>query len=243
MASFVRALLLLAVVAAACDRTAPPHGTPAPEPTYQRLVGDLARERAALAAAWRAAPDDSGRAEVRERAASVLYRALRDRLLPAWNGTPWSLSGTALAPGARPIACGYFVSTALEAAGLAVERRRLAQQAAEDIILTLVPESRVARFKRVPLDTFVAAVARRGDGLYLVGLDYHVGFLVVDGGRVFFHHASSFAGAVVREPALTSAALAHSSYRVVGKMLDPGLIDAWLSGAAIPTHDRTAPPG
>ena len=53
---------------------------------------------------------------------------------PAWNGTPWSFSGTAAAPGRAPIACGYFVSTALEHAGLAVERRRLAQQAAEHIV-------------------------------------------------------------------------------------------------------------
>jgi len=244
VASIVRAFLLFAAVLAACDRgTPPPRETPAPPPAYDRMVRDLARERAALAAAWRSAADDTGRAAVRDRASAVLFAALRDRLLPAWNGTPWSFSGTATAPGARPIACGYFVSTALEDAGLAVERRRLAQQAAEDIILTLVPESRVARFKRVPLDTFVAAVARRGDGLYLVGLDYHVGFLVVDGGRVYFHHASNIAGAVVREPALTSAALARSSYRVVGKMLDTALVDAWLSGAAIPTHDRRTPPG
>jgi len=241
--SIVRALVVLAALAA-CDRSAPPpRGTPAPAPAYGRMVSDLAHERAALAAAWRAASDDAARAQVRDRASGILLAALRDQLLPAWNGTPWSFSGTATAPGARPVACGYFVSTALEAAGLAVERRRLAQQAAEDIILTLVPETRVARFKRVPLDTFVAAVARRGDGLYLVGLDYHVGFLVVEGGRVYFHHASNVAGAVVREPAITSAALGRSSYRVVGKMLDPGLIEAWLTGAAIPTHDRRSPPG
>lgn len=243
MASIVRALVLLAT-ALACDRNAPPpRGTPAPAPAYDRMVQDLARERVALADAWRTAADDTGRAAVRDRAAGVLLAALRDRLLPAWNGTPWSFSGTAAAPGTHPIACGYFVSTALEDAGLAVERRRLAQQAAEDIILTLVPESQVARFKRVPLDTFVAAVAHRGDGIYLVGLDYHVGFLLVERGQVYFHHASNFAGAVVREPALTSAALARSSYRVVGKMLDPGLIEHWLSGAAIPTHDRRSPPG
>jgi hypothetical protein len=239
----VRASLVIIAAVAACDRSTsppPPPVAPAQRVAYDRMVAELSHERAALALAWRDAPDGAARAAVRDRAAGVLLGALRDRLLPAWNGTPWSFSGTAASPGARPIACGYFVATALEAAGIAVERRRLAQQAAEHIILTLVPESRVARFKRVPLDTFVAAVARSGDGLYLVGLDYHVGFLVVADGQVYFHHASNIAGAVVREPALTSAALARSSYRVVGKMLDATLVEAWLAGTAIPT--RSPPP-
>jgi hypothetical protein len=239
-------LLLLAL--AACDGGSGgrggPDSTPAAPVEYDRMVVALSHERAALADEWRAAGDDeAARAPVRERAARLLLHRLRDDLLPAWNGTPWSFSGTAAAPGARPIACGYFVSTALEHAGLPVERRRLAQQAAEDIILTLVPESRVARFKRVPLDTFVSAVARRGDGLYLVGLDYHVGFLVVEGGQVYFHHASNVSGAVVREPALTSTALARSSYRVVGKMLDASLVEAWLEGRLIPTRDSRPHPG
>ena len=101
---------------------------------------------------------------------------------------------------------------------------------------TLVPESRIARFRRVSLDRFVHEVARRGDGLYVVGLDRHVGFLVVEGGDVFFHHASSSAGAVVRERALVSGALARSSYRVVGKLFDDALVDAWLTGRPIPTR-------
>ena len=247
-----RLVVLVALVAlvalAACDgrggSAAPPTGKPAAPVEYDRMVAALSHERAALAGEWRAAAgDQAARAAVRERAARLLLRHLRDQLLPAWNGTPWAFSGTAAGPGSRPIACGYFVSTTLSHAGLAVDRRQLAQQAAEDIILTLVPASRVARFKRMPLDTFVAAVARRGDGLYLVGLDYHVGFLVVERGQVYFHHSSNVSGAVVREPAITSAALARSSYRVVGKMLDPALVEAWLEGRQIQTRLPTARPG
>ena len=242
-----RLILAVAVVLVACDgggATGAGVGTPAAPVEYDRMVASLSHERAALAAEWRAAAgDEVARAAVRDRAGGLLLGRLRDQLLPAWNGTPWAFSGTAAGPGARPIACGYFVSTTLAHAGLAVDRRQLAQQAAEDIILTLVPESRVARFKRMPLDTFVAAVARRGDGLYLVGLDYHVGFLVVERGQVYFHHSSNVSGAVVREPAITSAALARSSYRVVGKMLDAGLVEAWLEGRLIPTRLPASRPG
>lgn len=230
------ALALVVALVAACDAGSSRREVPAAPAHYTARIASLAREREALAAAWRAAPSDGVRDEVRRRASRALVRALADDILPAWNGTPWSYSGTAEAPGHRPIACGYFVSTTLEHAGLAVERRRLAQQAAEHIITTLVPEERIARFRRAPLDAFVAAVARGGDGIYLVGLDTHVGFLVVDEGDVFFHHASSTSGAVVRERALVSGPLARSSYRVVGKLAGAPLVDSWLSGRDIPTR-------
>jgi hypothetical protein len=66
---------------------------------------------------------------------------------------------------------------------------------------------------------------------------------VVERGQVYFHHASNFSRAVVREPALTSAALARSSYRVIGKMLDASLVEAWLEGRLIPTRDSRQHPG
>ena len=43
--------------------------------------------------------------------------ALRDDLLPAWNGTAWAMNGTSQVPGRGSIACGYFVSTTLMHAG------------------------------------------------------------------------------------------------------------------------------
>lgn len=233
-------LVALAALLAACRGSGGgTHEAPAAPADYAARRAELVRERDALAAAWRAAPSEAARAEVRGRAARALVDGLRDEILPAWNGTPWAFSGTATAPGEAPIACGYFVSTALEHAGLAVERRRLAQQAAEHIITTLVPEPRIARFRRVPLAAFVSAVARQGDGLYIVGLDNHVGFLVVERGDVYFHHASSHAGAVVRERALVSAPLAASSYRVVGKLGGAQLVDAWLAARALPTRVPT----
>ena len=202
---------------------------------YPSVVAAASREREVLAALWQAASADE-RERVLDRASQAFSRILAERILPAWNGTPWSFAGTAAGPGTRPVACGYFVATALEHAGLRVERRRLAQQAAEHIVLSLVPADRVARFRRAPLDHFLSTVVSGGDGVYVVGLDWHVGFLVVDRGDAFFHHASRQAGVVVREPAILSRALATSSYRVVGKLSGRSLARSWLAAAAIPTH-------
>jgi hypothetical protein len=235
----IAALAASLAATTACDGETRRAGSPRAEmvTAYPDIVAAAERERRALAEEWRAA---TGAAEERalDRAADALAGIVADRILPAWNGTPWSFSGTAQAPGSRPIACGYFVATALEDAGLRVERRRLAQQAAEDIVLSLVPAERVARFRRASLDTFLAAVARSGDGLYVVGLDYHVGFLLMRRGRAFFHHSSLQAGGVLREPAILSLALATSSYRVAGKLFDREVARSWLAQSTIATRTR-----
>jgi hypothetical protein len=236
-----RPLVSLACLAALLATTLPGCDDPAVPPTaretaaYPAVVAAASREREELAALWQASPPHE-QERVLDRASDALARLLAERILPAWNGTPWSFAGTAVGPGARPVACGYFVATALEHAGLRVERRRLAQQAAEHIVLSLVPADRVARFRRAPLDHFLTTVVGGGDGVYVVGLDRHVGFLVVDRGDAFFHHSSREAGAVVREPAILSRALATSSYRVVGKLSGRTLARTWLAAAAIPTR-------
>jgi hypothetical protein len=232
------ACFLFVLIVAACDgqQRPSPQELAGRKAAYPAVLSAADRERADLAAQWRAARDPQAESKVLDRASAALARIVAESILPAWNGTPWSLGGTALGPGEKPVACGYFVSTALEHAGLRVERRRLGQQAAENIVRTLVPADRVARFRRAPLDLFLHTVAGGGDGVYVVGLDYHVGFLVIEGGTSFFHHASRQAGQVVREPAVLSRALATSSYRVVGKLFDRGLARTWLAGSAVPTH-------
>ncbi|QSQ28104.1 hypothetical protein JY651_14090 [Pyxidicoccus parkwayensis] len=123
----------------------------------------------------------------------------------------------------------------LEDAGFRVERVRMAQQRAEYIVKTLVPPRRVWRFRNRPVREVVERVTKEGEGLYLVGLDYHVGFLWNDGTRVQMCH-SSYLGTVevVCEDALTSPAMV-SGYHVVGRLLEDGMLEAWLEGRALPT--------
>lgn len=194
-------------------------------------------KRAAFRASIARAPGEAARGATRREAAGYIERALVDSVLPRWNGTRWAFHGTSTTPGEGEIACGYFVSTTLGEAGFHVERARLAQQPAEAIIKTLVPPEAITRFSDVPVAKFTAAVAARGDGLYVIGLDNHVGFLIVRSGEVSFHHASYVPPAkVTRERAASSAPLVDSRYRVIGKLFtDDALIDAWLDGAPIPT--------
>lgn len=242
----------LAAGAAACTRAPDPATTPSPAHSSSltpgslpssasvpapRGPGPLLAARLDLGKAFRGASDEATRARIRARARELLVQSLVDDVLPQWDGTPWAFHGTSTVPGQGTIACGYFVSTTLREAGLDVERVRLAQQASEKIVRTLVPAAKIRRFSDAPVLAFVTAVAQQGDGLYVVGLDDHVGYLVVQGGVVWFHHAS-YVGAkvVVREPAVLAKPLVKSRYRVVGKLFtDDRLVEAWLLGAAVPT--------
>lgn len=203
-------------------------------------IGAIAQKQASLREAFSNAPSDAARGAIRKEAARYLERALIDDVLPRWDGTPWAFEGTSKTPGQGSIACGYFVTTTLQEAGLRVERAKLAQQPSEDIIKSLAPPSAIARFSDVPVDKFATAVAARGDGLYVVGLDLHVGFLIVRGGEVLFHHSSYVDTAkVVREEAATSGPLVGSRYRVIGKLFtDDALIDAWILGTPVATKTR-----
>ena len=166
-----------------------------------------------------------------------LAEAFARLVAPFWYGTPWDFNGTTEIPGEGKIACGYFVSTLLRDLGLKVERIRMAQQPSENIVKSLCSRQHIQRFRNASLDAFVDTIQEWGKGLYVVGLDYHTGFLYHDGSEVYFIHASYYIPkAVVREKARSSAVLNSSAYRIAGKAsADHNLIRSWLKAAPIKT--------
>lgn len=199
----------------------------APARSYEAIRASLESSRQALA-------KRVDQQAVR-RARELLVSTLRDELLPAWNGTPWAMNGVSQVPHEGQIACGYFVSTTLLHAGFRVERSKLGQQASELITRSLVTQEPIWARSDQPIEAFLAKLRRGGDGIYLVGLDNHVGFVIVDGKDTWFHHAGPGAAGVRREPALTASFLSTSRYREAAKLFDDALIEKWLRGTAIPT--------
>ena len=136
-------------------------------------------------------------------------------------GTAWDFSGMSRTPQQGAIACGYFVTTTLEQAGVELERVRLAQAASETMILATTPEETVRRFSNASLESFLKALRVQGEGYYVVGLDSHTGFLKVDrDGKVVFIHSGPGRG-VVRQAPADAVELAESRYRVTGKLVPP----------------------
>ena len=165
-------------------------------------------------------------------AAKTLNHILYDKLFPYWYGTPWSFEGHTSVPNQGEIACGYFVSTLLEDAGFNLNRYKVAQQGAEQIVKILVSENQISRFRNLNLEEFVAAVILQGPGFYVVGLDFHIGFILHQNNEVFFIHSNyTYPFGVVKERALNSIALSNSNYYILGKITSNlELMTKWLEG-------------
>ncbi|MEN0067203.1 MAG: hypothetical protein AAGA48_34040 [Myxococcota bacterium] len=163
-----------------------------------------------------------------DEAARLVLSTSLPALMEHWVGTRYSYSGTSQVPKQGKIACGYYVSTVLEHAGFDLDRVDVARQASEQIIRTLVPDRDIVRFSRARRKKVVAHVQDQGEGLYVVGLDTHVGFLVNDGLDVTFCHSTRRKRkGVVCEEAVSSPSL-KSRYTVLGRLDNPVAIAHWL---------------
>ena len=215
-----------------------PDPTPNDAHDYKDVLAKLEVERAALASRYQQAASSAQQADVMAQARTVVSRYIYTEIFPSWYGTAWDFYGTTEVPQQGKIACGYFVTTVLRDAGWRVQRSRLAQQASENIILSLTTDPYVKRFRRVAITDFVTAVKTWGVGIYVVGLDIHTGFIVNTGAEVYFIHSSYVEPyTVVRERASESKILAASKYRVLGKVTADGrFIEKWLLQKEIVTR-------
>lgn len=207
---------------------------------YDGARAALAAQRTELATALAGARGAKAREVVLERASEVVLEALTAELFPAWVGTPWSFNGTSDRPGEGTIACGMFVGTLLRHAGFVLDRIALGRLASEHIALSLTSEGNLRRYSSWAAADVQRDVEAWGPGLYLVGLDYHAGFILVPaGGKARFIHSSIVGdSAVMDEPLDGPNPFRDSSYRVVARLLDKQMIKKWLAGTAFPAFAR-----
>jgi hypothetical protein len=214
----------------------------APQPdaeTYAVMAGELGRWRRELSKRHRAARSDDERATV-ERDARVLLERVLPEMMRCWLGTPWDYHGTAQKPGAGGIACGYFVATVLMDAGFPLDRYQLAKQPSENILRSFLERPACVLSVDREYAAFADALVASEPGIYLVGLDTHVGFIVVHeqgGGFRFIHSSGSDPWCVVDEGREEAQVLRHSRWRMLGNLTaEPDVIRRWLRGEKIVVH-------
>jgi hypothetical protein len=177
--------------------------------------------------------DAEGRVAVIRSARRELEKHLRTRIFPAWYGTDWDFNGVSTVPGEGKIACGYFVSTCLTHVGFDVSRIRLAQQPSQRIIETfMAKDKRTILAGGKPMADIRAYLKAQGDGIHIVGLDSHVGFVSVEGEEMVFVHSSYYEpdSFVKAERIDSHNPLSDSKYRVFGKIFADEMVVNWLSG-------------
>ena len=160
------------------------------------------------------------------------YYVMTDSVFPDWMGTKWDFNGVSNVPGKGMIACGYFVSTTLKHIGFNLNRYKLAQQAAYTVIDVLCGEKKM---KSVLEADIIHKIKSRGNNrLYVVGLDYHVGFLAVENDSVYFIHSDYLNGKVVCENASESISFSSTNAYVYGELTNNNsLFTKWKNGTKI----------
>jgi hypothetical protein len=222
----------LAILLFAC--ASPEHSSSELPPAvdYPALKTHIETERDSLSRLYLANP---GEATIQQARKYVLKRLSKD-LFPQWYGTGWDFNGITQVPQKGQIACGYFVSTLLRDVGFRVERARMAQQASLYIIRSLSPSEHRKDWSRITTAEFARRVGELPQGLYVVGLDIHTGFVLHDEEDVWFVHSSyGDPSVVVKEKAAESAILAQSNRFVLGRVDNDWLMKKWLKGEKVVT--------
>src|SRR6188768_510957 len=233
----------LSVVAAPPPASAQlgPTGTPPADfdaARYAAFVEQVAARRSELGARFAAARGGRARAAIRDEARRFIVDTLESGVFPAWMGMPSAGGPQATAslphqPGMY-ISCSYFLTAALQNAGLVLESRaRFAQAPAAWIERALLPPGgQIRRYGTVSAEELERRLVELGEGLYVVGLDIHVGFIVVRDGHAWFVHSSyTPPGTVVSEPVVSSEAIALSrrkGYWVSPLFRDDRIVELWL---------------
>lgn len=210
------------------------HGTKKPEPDkvrYEVLVAELHRWQEELGTKYKAAKSPSQKAAV-EHDARLVLEAVMPEMMRCWLGTPYDFNGTAEKPGEGKVACGYFVSTVIRDSGFRVNRYKLAQQPSENIMRTFLPGDSCLLQVGRDYDSYADWLEGMEDGVYLIGLDTHVGFILkrADGIR-FLHSSGARSVGVVEEMRRNASALRKSQWRMLGNFTgETEVVRMWLRG-------------
>jgi len=160
-------------------------------------------------------------------------------IVPHWYGTPWEFSGHTNIPNDGEIACGYFVSTTLKHLDFKLNRYKMAQQAGLNEAIALQPRNKLKIYSSL---TYKALKEKLNtvykDGIYFVGLDNHVGYILIKDKEIYFLHSSYCDNKVVIELAETSPCFQSNLYVFAEITTNKALIKKWIFGEqlVIPTN-------
>lgn len=198
---------------------------------YEVLKGELKQWRGELVNRYRMARSPEQKAAV-EHDARVMLELIMPEMMRCWLGTGYDFNGVAERPGEGKIACGYYVSTLIRDAGFKVNRYTLAQQASQNILRTFTEKENCLLRVGEKYASYVDWVETLEPGIYIIGLDTHVGFVVIEkDGMKFLHSSGIDKAGVVEELRDEALAIKWSNWRMLGHFTtDPNVIRIWLAG-------------
>jgi hypothetical protein len=212
---------------------------------FPTVLSEIRSQQAEFRMKWKQAGAEEDRERIRERARKFVVKAITRRIFPPWMGTPWHMGedddATLPHQKGKRISCSMFVTAVLQNAGLQLDnRKRWADSRALYIQRSLAPDpGDLHRFFSIPPRELAQKLRKLEDGLYLIGLNCHVGFIVIQNKKVRFVHSNYTdpEEGVVDERLEESEAIKNSQpvgYWVTPVFQDDRLIELWLEGKPVP---------
>ena len=144
------------------------------------------------------------------------FRFINYNVPQYWSKTPWSFAGTSREPRKGSIACGYFVTNTLSDYGFQINRVFLAQQASSVMIKKLCNDIKYFT-KRQDLEQYI--LSKNKNQVYIVGLDFHTGYITREDKDTYFIHSNYIKNkGVVKELTKNSQALNASKTFMIGTL-------------------------
>lgn len=197
---------------------------------YTDILTKVELKRNDFAKRLKAAEFDDEKNAIVAEAQTYLAETMVSDIVPSWYGTGHDYSGVSNIPGEGQIACGYFVSTVLHHLGFKFNRKLLGQQNSPYILQTLSHPSIIKTSWLENYEEFIADIKAEGPGVYIVGMDRHVGFVAYDGKEIaFIHSYVTVRSQTIQERSLLSI----SKWRSVGKIFGYSLTVKWIYGKDI----------
>jgi hypothetical protein len=191
---------------------------------YERLKKNISEKRKRLLE-----NDPNGKESKR-----YLINTLTDSLFHFWYDTEWDFNGITQEPKKGNIACGYFVTTTLLHSGFDLQRVKLAQQPASIIIRTLCKKESIRTFTNGNLKGLKDHLKKSDDGLYIIGLDNHVGYIHKKDTSVVMIHSNVVTGNVCRERLDECSPIVNSKFHMIGDFTgNEEIIRKWMKNEKI----------
>ena len=161
---------------------------------------------------------------------SVLIDIINNKMPAYWIGTKYDFNGTTTIPQQGGIACGYFVTGLLKDAGVKLNRRALSICPSLTMMKGLTSGREIKNLSALDYEKFAGWIDTYGKSVFIIGLDFHTGFIVNDGKDSWFIHSNYInKQGVVKEKIRQSIALKSSKTRYLTSLTDSEIfLRNWL---------------
>ena len=202
--------------------------------SYTICKNNIEKERTQLKATFNS---NTNTTEILNKSRKQVTQYLVEDIFNHWYTTKWSFEGHTEIPKQGTIACGYFVSTTLRDVGFKLNRFKLAQKSPEEEAKSIACGTTIEKLQNISKQELKNHFLKKQDGLYFIGLDFHVGYIYKDKSEIYFIHSNYIDNkGVMKETLESSKAIMSTNYYIANITYNDVLIKKWILNETIATN-------